>query len=254
MNLKHAGVATPRPPLIEFRNLTKNFGPVEALRGVSFSIAAGEIVGLMGDNGAGKSTLIKILSGNFAPSSGEIIFAGNSIHLSHPSVARSYGIETVYQDLALCENLSAAENIFLGREISKGGFLKIGQMQAEARALFSRLQSDTPSERHVSTLSGGQRQAVAIARAISASAKVVIFDEPTAAISVRQIAEVLRLIRILKSEGVAVILISHRMSDILESCSRVIVLRRGEKVCDKATEQTSNQELTALITGALEKA
>jgi simple sugar transport system ATP-binding protein len=209
----------------------------------------------MGDNGAGKSTLVKILSGNFAPTSGEMRILGEPVAFEHPRQARERGIETVYQDLALCPNLTAAENIFLGKEPRRFGvFVDRTTLNREASKLFEKLQSDTPPDALVKNLSGGQRQAVAIARALCADARVVLMDEPTAAISVRQVAEVLRLIRILREHGIAVILISHRMPDIFEVCSRVAVLRRGRKVCDKPTAATSGEELTALITGAIDAA
>ena len=242
-------------PLLTLDNVGKSYGAVEALRGISTSIAQGEAVGLMGDNGAGKSTLVKILSGNFPPSFGTMKVENSAVTFHHPREARARGIETVYQDLALCPNLTAAENIFLGREPRKGYlFVDRAKLRREARALFESLQSDTPPDALVKNLSGGQRQAVAIARAISSKARLVIMDEPTAAISVRQVAEVLRLINTLKGQGIAVVLISHRMPDIFETCSRVFVLRRGLKVCDKPTSKTSPEELTALITGALDAA
>ncbi|MFM1848148.1 MAG: hypothetical protein RL417_1622 [Pseudomonadota bacterium] len=241
--------------ILELNDITKSYGPVEALRGVSLTLQSGEVLGLMGDNGAGKSTLVKILSGNFGPTSGTVRVRGRAAAFQHPREARAAGIETVYQDLALCPNLTAAENIFLGREPTRWGWLiDRPKLLAGAGELFARLKSDTPPEALVKNLSGGQRQAVAIARAVSTAAKVVIMDEPTAAISVRQVAEVLRLIATLKENGIAVILISHRMPDIFETCSRVVVLRRGLKVCDKPTAQTSGEELTGLITGAIDAA
>jgi simple sugar transport system ATP-binding protein len=242
-------------PLLRLDNVGKSYGAVEALRGVSTTISAGEVLGLMGDNGAGKSTLVKILSGNFPPSSGRLEVDKLPVNFTHPRDARAHGIETVYQDLALCSNLTAAQNIFLGREPRRYGiFVNEKKMYTEAQLLFESLQSDTPPQALVRDLSGGQRQAVAIARAISSKARVVIMDEPTAAISVRQVAEVLRLISSLRNRGIAVILISHRMPDIFDTCSRVVVLRRGLKVCDKSTAATSPEELTALITGAIDAA
>lgn len=242
-------------PILELSEITKSYGPVEALRGISLSLGEGEVLGLMGDNGAGKSTLVKILSGNFPATSGSVRVRGDEVSFAHPREARACGIETVYQDLALCPNLTAAENIFLGREPRYGGiFIDRAKLHADAQELFSRLKSDTPPGAQVKNLSGGQRQAVAIARAISSEARVVLMDEPTAAISVRQVAEVLRLIARLRDHGISVILISHRMPDIFEVCSRVVVLRRGLKVCDKLTSATSGEELTGLITGAIDAA
>jgi simple sugar transport system ATP-binding protein len=242
-------------PVISLSSITKSYGPVEALQGVTLDLAEGEVLGLMGDNGAGKSTLVKILSGNFAPTSGSIRIDGSQVFFSHPREARAAGIETVYQDLALCPNLSAAENIFLGREPRHlGYFVDRKTVYREAARLFDRLKSDTPPGALVKNLSGGQRQAVAIARALSARARVILMDEPTAAISVRQIAEVLGLIATLREHGIAVILVSHRMPDIFEVCSRVVVLRRGTKVCDKPINRSSAEELTGLITGAIDAA
>ena len=242
-------------PVITLENVKKSYGAVEALQGVSLSIDHGEVLGLMGDNGAGKSTLVKILSGNFAPTSGRMLVNDTEVHFQHPRQARAHGIETVYQDLALCPNLSAAENIFLGREPRVAGvFTNRGRMFDEALELFKRLQSDTPPQALVKNLSGGQRQAVAIARAISSQARLVLMDEPTAAISVRQVAEVLRLINSLREHGIAVVLISHRMPDIFEVCSRVVVMRRGLRVCNKLISKTSAEELTGLITGAIDAA
>jgi simple sugar transport system ATP-binding protein len=242
-------------PVLELLAVAKHYGAIEALAGVSLSISAGEVLGLMGDNGAGKSTLVKIISGNFPASSGELRVAGEKAHFSHPSDARAAGIETVYQDLALCPNLSAAANVFLGRESCRYRvLLRHKKMRQDAQALFDRLRSDTRPDALVKNLSGGQRQAVAIARTLASKARVVLMDEPTAAISVRQVQEVLRLIKSLSEQRIAVILISHRMSDVLEVCSRVAVLRRGVKVCDKPIGETSTEEVTGLITGAIERA
>jgi len=242
-------------PLLEVQGVSKTFSAVEALADISFSLEAGEVVGLMGDNGAGKSTLIKLLSGNFTPSSGSIRLAGRKIELTKPSQARELGIETVYQDLALCPNLTACENIFLGREplIAKL-FVNYPKMKEQALELFSRLKSDTAPDALVKDLSGGQRQAVAIARVLASQARIVFFDEPTAAISVRQIPQVLQLIQNLAEQGVGVILISHRMSDVFQVCSKVVVLRRGKKVCEKLCSDSSPEEITGLITGAIDVA
>jgi simple sugar transport system ATP-binding protein len=243
---------------LEIKNLSKHFGAIEALRSLSFSVEEGEIVGLMGDNGAGKSTAVKIIAGNFPPSGGEIFIQGQPVFLSSPVEARKLGIEVVYQNLALCDNLSAAANIFLGRELTKqfGPFkiLDRKRMKDETVGLFSQLKSETSASDIVKRMSGGQRQAVAIARAIRAKAKLVIMDEPTAAISIRQVNEVLALIKRLKDQGVAVILISHRMPDIFDVCERVVVLRRGVKVADKPTSKSSPEEVTGLITGAIDEA
>jgi simple sugar transport system ATP-binding protein len=244
--------------LLEINKVTKEFGAIRALSDVSFSIEPGEVVGLMGDNGAGKSTLVKIISGIYQPTSGSLAFEGASAHIGSPGEARKLGIETVYQDLALADNLTAAQNIFLGRElkyhVGPFRFLRHNAMNQRAAELFAELKSETRADDYVRQMSGGQRQAVAIARTRLADAKVILMDEPTAAISVRQVAEVLNLIHRLKDAGIAVILISHRMPDVFAVCERVIVMRRGTKVADKPIGQTSPEEVTALITGAKEAA
>ena len=245
-------------PLLELRGVAKRFGAIEALAGVDLTLADGEILGLMGDNGAGKSTLVKLIAGNFAPSAGEIRLEGRPMRFDGPKDARAAGIELVYQDLALCDNLSAALNIFLGREITRGlGPIRVLDRRAmvrEARTLFAELKTNTEPGDLVRSMSGGQRQAVAIARTRLSDPKLVIMDEPTAAISVRQVAEVLRLIKTIADAGHAVILISHRMPDVFDICDRVAVLRRGEKVADKPIADTSPEEVTGLITGAIETA
>lgn len=241
-------------PLLELQHITKRFGAIDALCGLSLSIQEGEIVGLMGDNGAGKSTTVKIIAGNFPPSSGKLLFRGQPMQFRSPVDAQRAGIEVVYQNLALCDNLSAAANVFLGRELTtRWGFLDRARMRREATALFAELKSETRASGLVKKMSGGQRQAVAIARAIRADARLVIMDEPTAAISVRQVAEVMNLIRRLRDKGVAVILISHRMPDVFDVCDRVIVMRRGEMVADRPTAQSSPEEVTGLITGAIDR-
>ena len=242
-------------PVLELRQVVKHFGAIHALNGVDLSIGAGEVLGLMGDNGAGKSTLVKVMAGNFPPTSGEVLIDGKAQHFTKPVEAREKGIEVVYQDLALCNNLSAAANVFLGREIKKGfppfRWLDHDAMAKRAGELFGELKSETRPLDLVKQMSGGQRQAVAIARTRLSQAKVVLMDEPTAAISVRQVAEVLGLIRRLRDSGMAVILISHRMPDVFDVCDRVVVMRRGRKVADKQIASTSPEEVTGLITGAI---
>jgi simple sugar transport system ATP-binding protein len=241
---------------LEMKNITKNFGAINALQGVDFSIKAGEAVGLMGDNGAGKSTLMKIIAGNLRPSSGEVSVQGKEAIFSSPLDARRLGIEIVYQDLALCDNLTAAANVFLGREL-RSGFgiihrLKHKAMNERAAELFKELKSETRPKDLVEAMSGGQRQAVALARTRLSDPKLVLLDEPTAAISVRQVSEVLARIAHLRDTGHAVILVSHRMGDVFQVCDRVAVLRRGRKIADKPIGQSSPEEVTGLITGALE--
>lgn len=244
--------------LLEVRNVSKSFGAIHAVNDISWSVEPGEVVGLMGDNGAGKSTLVKLIAGNFPPTEGEVLVDGEVCHFHKPIQARAKGIEVVYQDLALADNLTAAQNVFLGRELNKGFWpFRVLNKQAmidRSAKLFDELKSETRPRDLVKKMSGGQRQAVAIARTRLSNAKLVLMDEPTAAISVRQVAEVLELIRRLKHQGVAVILISHRMPDVFAVSDRIIVMRRGTKVADKATTSTSPEEITGLITGAIRAA
>jgi simple sugar transport system ATP-binding protein len=244
--------------LLDVRNVSKNFGAIRALHDVSFSVEPGEVVGLMGDNGAGKSTMVKLIAGNFPPSEGEVAVEGEVCHFHKPIEARAKGIEVVYQDLALADNLTAAQNVFLGREIKKGPWpIRVLDKQAmidKSAELFAELKSETRPRDLVKKMSGGQRQAVAIARTRLSNAKLVLMDEPTAAISVRQVAEVLELIRRMRGKGVAVMLISHRMPDVFAVSDRIMVLRRGSKVADKQTAKTSPEEITGLITGAIRAA
>ena len=245
-------------PLLQLRRVAMHFGAVKALSDVDLELHEGEVLGLMGDNGAGKSTMVKIMAGNLTPTSGELFVAGRSRVFSGPSDARGSGIEVVYQDLALCSNLTAAENVFLGREIVRriGPFpiaVDYRAMRERTTKLFRELESDTRSVQLVNSMSGGQRQAVAIARTRLSRSKAVLMDEPTAAISVRQIEQVLKLIARLRDQGVAVVLISHRMPDVFAVADRIAVLRRGEKVADKPVSETSPEEITGLITGAIER-
>ena len=243
---------------LEMKKISKSFGAINALQGVDFFIKPGEAVGLMGDNGAGKSTLVKIIAGNFLPTTGTIVVEGKKISFTSPLDARKFGIEIVYQDLALCDNLTAAANVFLGREMRSGigpfSLLRHKEMNKRASELFKELKSETRANDLVERMSGGQRQAVAIARTRLSEPKLVLLDEPTAAISVRQVAEVLARIKQLRDTGHAVILVSHRMGDVFEVCDRIAVLRRGRKIADKPIEKTSPEEVTGLITGALETA
>jgi simple sugar transport system ATP-binding protein len=244
--------------VLELRGITKYFGAIRALSDVDLLLEPGEVLGLMGDNGAGKSTLVRIMAGNFRPTSGEILLDGAPTYYHGPLDARRQGIEIVYQDLALCDNLTAAANVFLGREITRrwGPFrwLDSAAMATRAATLFSELKSETRPRELVRRMSGGQRQAVAIARTRLADPRVVLLDEPTAAISVRQVAEVLDLIRRLRAHRIAVVLISHRMPDVFAVADRVLVLRRGVKVAEKPIVQTSPEEITGLITGAIDAA
>ena len=242
-------------PILELHNISKHFGAIHAITGVDMALERGEALGLMGDNGAGKSTLVKIIAGNFPPSGGEIRIEDHAVHFAKPLEARQKGIEIVYQDLALCDNLTAGANVFLGREIKRQigpiQWLNHAAMFKRAGELFAELKSETRPRHLVRQMSGGQRQAVAIARTRLSNPKIVLMDEPTAAISVRQVAEVLDLIRRLRDSGIGVVLISHRMPDVFAVCDRVMVMRRGRKVADKKIKDSSPEEVTGLITGAI---
>jgi simple sugar transport system ATP-binding protein len=244
--------------VLELTNISKHFGAIQAVSNVSLSIEPGEVVGLMGDNGAGKSTLVKMIAGNYRPSDGTIQMDGQELVMHKPVDARRHGIEIVHQDLALCDNLTAAANVFLGRELRRGvgpvRVLDYSAMYKRAAEIFKELKSETRPRDLVKQMSGGQRQAVAIGRTMLSDAKIVLMDEPTAAISVRQVAEVLNLIRELRKKGIAVVLISHRMPDVFDVADRVIVMRRGRKVADKMITRSSPEEVTGLITGAIEQA
>jgi simple sugar transport system ATP-binding protein len=244
--------------IFELSNISKNFGAIQAVNDVSLSFEPGEVIGLMGDNGAGKSTLVKMIAGNFRPSHGAMRMEGKELILHKPVEARQHGIEIVHQDLALCDNLTAAANVFLGRELRAGpGPFKVldyAAMYKRAGEIFTELKSETRPRDLVKKMSGGQRQAVAIARTRLSNPKIVLMDEPTAAISVRQVAEVLNLIKLLRDQGIVVVLISHRMPDVFTVADRIIVLRRGRKVADKKIAASSPEEVTGLITGAVEHA
>ncbi|MGD2157528.1 MAG: ATP-binding cassette domain-containing protein [Anaerolineales bacterium] len=229
-------------PVVEMRNIKKHFAAVQALRGVDLALHHNEVLGLVGDNAAGKSTLMKVLSGAYIPDGGEIFIEGEKVHFANPMDARRMGIEMVYQDYALANNLDVSANVFMGREVVRIKLGPIGvmdyrYMEQETKNLLNRLKIDIPSVRQrVERLSGGQRQAVAIARATAFDAKVIIMDEPTAALSVAAIDKVLELVRELKAQGSSIIVISHRLEDIYEVSDRMIVLRQGRKVSDTPVE------------------
>jgi len=229
---------TEATPVVEMRNIRKNFAAVQALRGVDLVLHHNEVLGLVGDNAAGKSTLMKVLSGAYIPNEGEILIEGQNAHLTDPLHARRLGIEMVYQDLALANNLDVTSNVFLGREAvttQLGSFsvMNSRRMEQEAQRLLDRLKIDIPSVRLlVERLSGGQRQAVAIARSMAFNSKVIIMDEPTAALSVAAISKVLDLVRELKAQGASIIIISHRLEDIYSVSDRLMVMRNGRKVRD----------------------
>jgi simple sugar transport system ATP-binding protein len=225
-------------PIVEMVNIQKNFGAVQALRSVALTLHHGEVLGLVGDNAAGKSTLMKVLSGAYTPDAGQILIESCKVHITNPEESRRLGIEMVYQDYALADNLDVSANVFLGRELVKWRLGPIGMMDKksmaeQSKSLMNRLRIDIDSvQLKVENLSGGQRQAVAIGRATAFDAKVIIMDEPTAALSVAAISKVLDLIKELKSLGSSIIMISHRLEDIYEVSDRVIVLRQGRKVAD----------------------
>ncbi|MFD0690988.1 ATP-binding cassette domain-containing protein [Actinomadura fibrosa] len=244
--------ASPRPadPLLSLRGVSKSFGAVAALTGVDLDVAAGEVVALVGDNGAGKSTLVKVLSGVHPPDAGTIAFGPREVRIPSPAAAQQLGIATVFQDLALCENLNVIQNLFLGREL-RALRLDDVAMEVRARALLAQLSARIPAvDVPVAALSGGQRQTVAIARSLLGDPKVIILDEPTAALGVAQTAEVLNLIERLRERGLGVIMISHNMADVQAVADTVAVLRLGRNngVFDAAT--ASAEELVAAITGA----
>ncbi len=245
--------------LLSVRNLTKIFGGLVAVDNVTFDVARGEVVGLLGDNGAGKSTLIKCISGVHAAEDGEIVFDGKPVQFASPMDARRIGIETIYQDLALANNLDVGANIFLGREVKTrhlGGLVQTlddkhmrEQSQQTLDALHIRIPALTEP---IEKLSGGQRQAVAIARAVYWDARLMIMDEPTNNLGVPEQHKVLELIRMLKSRGVPVILITHVMPDALAVTDRIIVMHRGRKVAEKLTAGTNAEELVQYMVGARE--
>ena len=238
-----------RTPVLSLRDISKNFGAVSALTDIELEIYQGEVVALVGDNGAGKSTLVKILAGAIEPTSGQIFFEGAPVTIPTPSAALSLGIATVFQDLALCENLDVVANIFLGREIAP---LQLDEVAMEVRAwrLLKELSARLPSVREpVASLSGGQRQTVAIARSLLREPKVILLDEPTAALGAAQTAEVLDLIDRVRTRGLGVVVISHNMEDVRAVADRIVVLRLGRNN-GVFTPDASNEDLVSAITGA----
>lgn len=242
-------------PIIQLKGIIKNFGPVEVLKGVDFTVHPGKVTALVGDNGAGKSTLIKGLSGAQPYDGGDVLFNGEKVHIQHPNQAASLGIEVVYQDLALCENLDIVQNMFLGREELSGGTLHEPSMELMATDVLKSLSVKTVKmvRQKVSSLSGGQRQTVAIARSVLRDCKVVILDEPTAALGVAQTEQVLNLVRRLADKGVAVIMISHNVSDIFKVADQISVLYLGAMVVELKTAETNYDEVISYITGSKSK-
>jgi ABC-type sugar transport system ATPase subunit len=242
-------------PLLQARSITKRFGALQALADVDIDIHPGEVLAILGDNGAGKSTFIKILSGAYEPSAGTLLLDGAPVNFGSPQDAADVGIATIFQELALSENLSIAENVFLGRELVRHvlgvPFLKRRAMRQKVAELLRTLEAHiSDPDAAVGTLSGGQRQAVAISRALNLNARLVIMDEPTAALAVAETRKVLQLIRRLAEGGRAVILISHNMHDVFEVADRIVVLRRGRKIAERRRSETDPEEVVSFITGA----
>ncbi|HEX3898075.1 MAG TPA: ATP-binding cassette domain-containing protein [Mycobacteriales bacterium] len=244
-------------PLLKLSRVSKNFGPVQALTDVELEIYPGEVVALVGDNGAGKSTMIKTVSGMWAPDGGQVFWEGKEVHVRGPRDAAALGIATMYQDLALCDNLDIVQNMFLGREPRRFGFLDETAMEIAARKTLSDLSVTTVRSirQAVGSLSGGQRQAVAVARAVLEDAKLVIMDEPTAALGVSQTAMVLNLVKTLSDSGVAVLIISHNLVDVFSVADQIAVLYLGHMAGTYPASQLDTQQAVELITtGALGKA
>ncbi|GAA2348013.1 ATP-binding cassette domain-containing protein [Saccharopolyspora halophila] len=245
-------------PLLQARDLVKRYGSVEALRGASFTVNPGEVVALIGDNGAGKSTLVKCLSGVEQPDSGQILVEGEPVSLDSPTAARRHGIETAYQDLAVAPELDPAANLFLGREIHRPGILgKLGmldkaRMRAEATEQFAKFGVHLPDlSVPIGSLSGGQRQSVAVARSVAWASRLVFLDEPTAALGVVQRERVLEVVRRVRDTGIAVVLISHNMPEVLSVADRVEVLRLGSRVARLNAAESKLEDLVGAMTGAL---
>src|SRR5258708_2426350 len=239
-------------PLLRMAGIGKTFGAVRALHGVDLEVYPGEVVGLVGDNGAGKSTLVKTISGVIAADEGQIFVDGKPVIINSPQAASQLGIETVYQDLALCDNLDVVSNLFLGHEIrSKFGFLNENEMEKQGLAVLLTLDVKLPSARAlVAALSGGQRQSIAVAKTLLRKAKVVLLDEPTAALGVAQTRHVLDLIRRLREQGLGVVVISHNIVDVFEVADRIVVLRLGQRVATFDVQNTTSNQVIGAITGA----
>ncbi len=237
--------------VLSLAGIHKRFGAVRALTDVSLTVRAGEVVALVGDNGAGKSTLVKVIAGVYQPDAGTIEFEQRAISVAGPAAAQELGIATVFQDLALCDNLDVVANLFLGKEHHRGPVLSEVSMEKEAWRLLRSLSAKIPSVRiPVASLSGGQRQTVAIARSLVGAPRVVLLDEPTAALGVAQTAEVLNLVERLRDQGLGVILISHNMADVQAVADRIVVLRLGRNAAEFRTEEATTDQLVAAITGA----
>jgi D-xylose transport system ATP-binding protein len=249
-----SGAGTPpagSAPVLSLRGINKSFGAVKALTDVSLDVRAGEVVALVGDNGAGKSTLAKVISGVHQPDSGEVVYEGKAVTVGSPAAAQRLGIATVFQDLALCDNLDVVANLFLGQERGSALWMDEVGMEKEAWRLLRQLSAKIPSVRTlIAGLSGGQRQTVAIARSLVTEPQIVLLDEPTAALGVAQTAEVLNLIERLRDGGLGVILISHNMADVQAVADRIVVLRLGRNTAEFAAGDVTTDQLVTAITGA----
>jgi D-xylose transport system ATP-binding protein len=237
-------------PILELKGLNKSFGPVHVLHDIDFAVYPGEVTALVGDNGAGKSTIVKCVAGIYSIDSGQIFWEGEPVTIHDPRAASAIGIEVVYQDLALADNLDITQNMFLGREIRRFGFLADGEMERKAREVLSGLSVRTVSSvrQVVSSLSGGQRQTVAIAKAVLWNSRVVFLDEPTAALGVAQTRQVLDLVRRLADQGLGVVLISHNMNDVLEVSDRICALYLGRVAAEVKKAETTHTQIVELIT------
>lgn len=247
-----------RKPVLELKGISKRFGAVQALSEVDFEVYTDEVVGLVGDNGAGKSTLVKIIAGTYKADEGQYIFEGQEVTINNPREANELGIQTVYQDLALCDNLDVVANLYLGKEemrpVVPGTLHVIDEiaMEHKAHSFINELHIRIPSIRSkIATLSGGQRQSVAVARAVMWNSKIVLLDEPTAALGVEQTQQVKELILRLREQGLGVVVISHNMADIFDVTDRIIVLRLGKRVATYDTHSTKAEQVVASITGAI---
>src|SRR5499427_6882260 len=240
-------------PLLQLKSITKTFGSVQALDDVDFEVRAGEVMALVGDNGAGKSTLVKCVAGTHTPDSGQILFEGKEVHIHGPKDSARLGIEVVYQDLALCDNLDVVQNMYLGREANHWQVLREAPMEAKTRETLAGLRVTTIKSirQPVATLSGGQRQSVAVAKAVQWNSKLVILDEPTAALGVAQTEQVLALVRRLGEQGLGVVLISHNLHDVFETATRITVLRLGRDVGVYEREKTTPEEVVHAITAGI---
>ncbi|WP_220194909.1 ATP-binding cassette domain-containing protein [Ktedonospora formicarum] len=238
-------------PILMMRGISKHFGAVRALNNVDFEVYPGEVVALVGDNGAGKSTLVKAISGVGPADEGEAFVNGEPVVINSPQASSRLGIETVYQDLALCDNLDVVANLFLGHELHTGSVLSEVEMERRSLEVLRVLDVKLPSARSiVSTLSGGQRQSIAVAKTILRRARVVLLDEPTAALGVAQTKQVLNLIRRLREQNLGVVVISHNMADVFEVADRIIVMRLGQRVATFNVGEVTNERVIAAITGA----